>query len=110
VICRYIDADQYYFAVVSSDGYFGINKASTDTTEILGRDYLEYSNLINQGSATNHIRFDCVDQELRLYINGQLIDQQSDGEYKSGNVGLIAGTYNTPGTEVLFDNFGVYAP
>ncbi len=110
LICRYLDTTRYYYAIISSDGYYGISKSTSESTVILGRDSLVYSDVINQGFATNHMRFDCVGTSLTLYINGQVLDQQTDGEYTSGNVGLIAGTYDTPGTDILFDNFGVYAP
>jgi len=110
LICRYLDIDRYYYAIISSDGYYGISKSTSESTTILGGDSLVYSDAINQGFATNHIRFDCVGDSLTLSINGQVLDQQTDGEYTSGNVGLLAGTYDTPGTDILFDNFGVYAP
>lgn len=110
VICRYLDLNRFYYAMISSDGYYGISKASVDSTNLLGRENLDYSDLINQGPATNHIRFDCVGDTLTLYVNGQLLDQQSDGEYLSGNIGLIAGTFGTPGTDILFDNFSIYSP
>lgn len=110
VICRYQGTDQFYYGVISSDGYYGITKVTSATSTLLGRDSLEFSDAINQGIATNHIRFDCSGNLLTLYVNGQQIDQQTDGDYKTGNVGLIAGTYDTPGTDVLFDNFFVYQP
>lgn len=110
LICRYLDTDRYYYAVISSDGYYGISKVTPESTTILGNDNLVYSDVINQGFTTNHIRFDCAGNVLTLYVNGQQLDQQSDGDYTSGNVGLLAGTYDTPGTDILFDNFGVYAP
>ncbi len=110
VICRYKDTDHFYYADISSDGYFGIVRVSGESSVILGRDYLEYSNVINQGAATNHIRFDCVAEQFTLFVNGDKLDQQTDGEYSSGNVGLLAGSYETPGTDILFDNFGVYVP
>jgi hypothetical protein len=110
VLCRYVSSTQYYYGVISSDGYFGIIKSTNDSSNILGRNNLEYSDWINQGSSTNHIRFDCVGDVLSLYVNGQLVDQQTDTDYSSGNVGLIAGTYDTPGTDILFDNFSVYSP
>ena len=110
VICRYQGTDQFYYAVISSDGYYGITKVTSATSTLLGRDSLEFSDAINQGIATNHIRFDCSGNLLTLYVNGQQIDQQTDGDYITGNVGLIAGTYDTPGTDVLFDNFFVYQP
>ena len=110
VICRYQAVDQFYYAVISSDGFYGITKVSTDTTNLLGATELQPSDAINQGTASNHIRFDCQGDVLTLYVNGQQVDQQTDSEYTSGNVGLIAGTYDTPGTDILFDNFSVYQP
>jgi hypothetical protein len=110
VICRYQSTDQFYYAVISSDGYYGITKVTSASSTLIGRDSLEFSDAIHQGSATNHIRFDCLGNVLTLYVNGHQIDQQNDSDYTTGNVGLIAGTYDTPGTDILFDNFFVYQP
>jgi hypothetical protein len=110
VICRYQGADQFYYAVISSDGYYGITKVTSNSSTHLGGGEMQHSNYINQGSATNHIRFDCSGNVLTLYVNGQQLDRQTDAEYTSGNVGLIAGTYGTAGTDILFDNFSVFKP
>jgi hypothetical protein len=110
VICRYENMDQFYYGVISSDGYYGINKVTSKSSSLIGRDSLEFNTAIKQGTATNHIRFDCKGDVLTLYVNGQQVDQQTDSDYANGNVGLIAGTYDTPGTDILFDNFFVYQP
>jgi hypothetical protein len=110
VICRYQGVDQFYYAVISSDGFYGITKVTSDSSTILGSGEMQHSNYINQGAATNHIRFDCNGSALSLYVNGQQLDQQNDSEYSSGNVGLIAGTYDTAGTDIIFDNFNVLQP
>jgi len=110
LICRYQDLDHFYYGIISSDGYYGIIKSTADGSETLGRDSLEYSDLINQAFTTNHIRFDCIGDVLTLYVDGNQLDQQTDSEYISGNVGLTAGTYKTPATDILFDNFKVYQP
>jgi hypothetical protein len=110
VICRYQGVEAFYYAIISSDGYYGITKVTSDNSELLGHDELLPSNAIKQGEALNHIRFDCFADQLSLYANGILLDQQSDGEYSTGNVGLIAGTYDIPGTDILFDNFTVRQP
>jgi len=110
LICRYQDLDHYYYGIITSDGYYGIIKASSDGSNALGRDSLGYSDLIHQGFTNNHIRFDCIGDMLTLYVDGVQLDQQTDSEYTSGNVGLTAGTYNTPATDILFDNFKVYQP
>jgi hypothetical protein len=110
LICRYQDTNHFYYGVISSDGYYGILKVTSESTDILGHDNLVYSDLIKQGSVTNTLRFECVGNELTLFTNEQLLDKQIDSEYSTGNVGLIAGTYNTPGADILFDNFTVYSP
>jgi len=38
LICRYLDTKHFYYAVISSDGYFGIFKVTADSTDILGRE------------------------------------------------------------------------
>jgi hypothetical protein len=110
VICRYKSLDQFYYGVISSDGYYAIIKVTTDGSQTLGRDHLDYSDYINRGFTTNHIRFECNGHVLTLIVNGHQLDQQSDSDYNSGNVGLLAGTYSTPGTDMLFDNFIVVQP
>ena len=110
IICRYKDTTHFYFAAISSDGYYGILKMSDGKYSVIGRENLIPSDLINLGTATNHLRFDCVGSTLTLYINGTQVDQQMDTEYTSGNIGLIAGTYDEAGTDILFDNFYVYQP
>jgi hypothetical protein len=110
IICRYLDVDQFYYGVISSDGYYGIMKMTSDGGMPIGEDTLLESDKIIQGDSTNHIRFDCVGSTLTLFVNGIQIDQQTDAEYTTGNIGLIAGTFKTAGTDILFDNFVVYKP
>jgi hypothetical protein len=110
VICRYKDVENYYFMIISSDGYYGIGKKINGEYEIIGTEFLPPSEEINQGKATNQIRADCVASSLSLYVNGKLIDTQEDSDFSSGDVGLIAGTYETIGTDIHFDNFRVLKP
>ena len=110
IICRYTDSNHFYYAVISSDGYYGIMKMSSSGTQPIGRDSMLESERIIQGAETNHMRFDCVGSSLTLYVNGFQLDRQNDNEYTTGNVGLLAGTFATTGTDILFDNFFVYKP
>jgi len=68
------------------------------------------SDYIKSGETTNHLRVECVGPTLTLYVNGQKLDSQQDSEYTSGDVGLIAGTYENAGTDIWFDNFTVTKP
>jgi hypothetical protein len=110
IICRYNNSNMFYYGIVSSDGYYSIMKMNSDNGVFLGRNSMLESDKINRGTTTNHIRFDCVGSTLTLYVNGFQIDQQTDTDYTTGNVGLIGGTLGIGGTDILFDNFYVYKP
>jgi hypothetical protein len=112
IVCRYTEGDQFnfYYAVISSDGYYSIMKMSNGVGRPLGKDSLLQSEKIKLGTSTNHLRFDCIGTSLTFSVNGNVIDQQTDTEYAAGNVGLIAGTFDTIGADIIFDNFIVYKP
>jgi hypothetical protein len=110
VICRYLDASRFYFAAISSDGYYAIMKMTNSGAVPIGESSMLESDTISHGAVTNHIRFDCVGSTLTLFVNGSQVDQQADSDYITGNIGLLAGTFGTPGTDVIFDNFFVYKP
>lgn len=110
VICRYTDTDNFYYFQVTSDGLAVIGKVTGgDQTKISGDDF-ESSSAVNTGSATNHIRGDCVGSTLTLYVNGTQVTSATDSDHTSGNAGLMAGTFDTIGTDILFDNFVVRQP
>ena len=110
VICRYQDTENFYYLIISSDGFYGIFKVKDGVQEIVQMEFMDYSSVINQGRSTNNIRGDCIGDRLSLFVNGQLLVQSSDPDFTSGDVGLIAGTFGTPGTDILFDNFSVIKP
>jgi len=110
LICRAIEKDQFYTFIISSDGYYGIGKIKGQQYSLIGMESLQPSDAIELGSAINHIRADCIGDTLTLYINGQMVTEVSDLDYPIGDVGLIAGTYNSAGTDIRFDNFIVRVP
>ncbi len=110
VICRYQNTSNFYFGVISSDGFAAIIYMNDGSYDILGADAMERYTAIVQGDAHNHLRFDCVGDTLTLYTNGQLLISVSDTALSSGDVGLIAGTFDQGGVGILFDNFVVYLP
>lgn len=109
LICR-SDGDRFYTFIISSDGFYGIGKTSAMDIILIGMPSMQSSDAIRTGTATNHLRADCTSNTLTLFINDQLVEQVQDGELVSGDVGLIAGTYEIPGTDILFDNFTVRSP
>ena len=110
IICRVVEPNTFYTFIVSSDGYYGIGKIKGQEYKLIGMDALQPSDVILKGSALNHIRADCVGNRLTLHVNGHKLAEVEDNDLTSGDVGLIAGTYDTSGTDVRFDNFVVYQP
>ncbi len=110
VLCRFQDFRNYYFFLISSDGFAGIGLNKDGQRRLLSDDSLLPSEAVLQGEVWNHIRADCDGFTLRLFVNGQLIAETRVAEWSSGDIGLIVGTYEQAGTEVLFDNFSVVRP
>lgn len=108
LICRYMDVDNFYFLVVSSDGYYGIGKARDGQHNLIGRTEMPPSELFD-GAAVNNLRAECTGNRLALYVNGILLDVQEDTDHAQGRAGLIAGSYAEE-VSVYFDNFRVFTP
>ena len=113
VICRYSEDSSgnhsFYYLVIAGDSYAAIIKVINDEqTEISARD-IQFDS-INGGNAANHIHAECIGSSLVLSANGTEIFSETDDSLTSGDVGLIATTYEEPGVDVNFDNFVVKKP
>jgi hypothetical protein len=109
LICRYAGSD-YYFFMVTSDGYYAIGKFTNGQMTQLGQSEMQYNENIHKGIAINHLRGDCVGNTFTLYVNGFQIAQAQDSTLTAGDVGLMAGTFAQPGVDIVFDNFVVLQP
>ena len=110
LICRYQDELNFYFFIASSDGYYAVGKIKDDQLSLIGMNEMLPSSAILAGSGLNHLRADCIDNQLTFFVNGQMVAQVSDSDFATGDVGILAGTFNDPGVDVLFDNFVVVKP
>ena len=109
LLCRFVE-DNYYFFLVSSDGYYTIGKYIGGNAYQLGQSAMQYDESIHTGLAVNHLRADCVGNNLTFYVNGSPVAQAQDADLSEGDVGLLAGTFTQPGVDVIFDNFVVLQP
>lgn len=109
LICRFTGSD-YYFFLISSDGYYGIGIFANQQAVLLGQSEMLFSEHIRTGMAINHLRADCVGERLTFYINGFKTAAAQDAVLASGDIGLLAGTFAQPGVEVIFDNFVALKP
>ena len=111
VVCRFVDNDNFYGFLVTHDGYYGIFKMLDGQMVLSGnRTNLDFSDAIRQGGIVNHITATCNGDILKLSVNDVLLAEIQDASFKSGQIGLIAGAYDTGGVQVLFDNLKVTQP
>jgi hypothetical protein len=110
LVCRYTDPENYYFFLVSTDGFYGLGKMTGGQSTLLGMTEMQRSDVIQPQGVVNHLRADCIGQELTLYDNGRQLATAADPDHPSGDAGFVAGTANEPGLDVAFDNFVVIKP
>jgi hypothetical protein len=109
VFCRYQDNDNYYQFLISSDGFALIGKQFNGTNVGLSSEKMQFTDAIRQGAATNRIHATCMGDTLTLSVNGQEVARATDSSFSSGDVGLFAGTFDTAGVDILFDDFSASA-
>jgi hypothetical protein len=109
VLCRYQDPDNYYFFLISSDGFAGIGARRLGMNVLLTGEAMLPSDAIEIGGA-NHLRAECVGSRLALAVNGVPVAEAEASDWARGDVGLIAGSYAEAGAVIDFDNFTVIVP
>lgn len=105
VICRFIDYDNFYALEVSEDGYYSIWKRVNG--EVFYVVEWAPSSLIPTDGSSFVVNAACDGAQLSVGINGDLLATGTDGEFSSGGVGVIAGTWVNGGLTASFDNFEV---
>lgn len=110
LLCRFTGNDNYYFFLVSSDGFYGIGIFTAGQAVLLGQSEMQASDNIKKGVAVNHLRADCVGNTLTFYVNGFQLVSVQDPRLTSGDIGLLAGTFAQPNVDVIFDNFVALKP
>ena len=108
LLCRY-QSGNYYFFIISNDGYYVIGKFIGGLTLLLGQTEMQASETIQSGTM-NHLRADCIGNTLTFFINFTQVASATDTDLPTGDVGVLAGTFSQPGVDVLFDNFVVMQP
>jgi len=115
LVCRYRDDKNFYFLAISADGYYAIGKVKENNDKkgeisLLSSKVYEHSDKILTGNAVNHLTATCQGQTLTLSANGAQLAQVTDPDFSEGQVGLIAGTFDDPDTDVRFDDLVVTQP
>jgi len=113
VLCRYQDRQNFVYGSVGADGYYAIVEIKNNKETILtGKGKFQLSDAIPRGGETYVIRLACEGDRYTLFVNGEQIDSAttSGSAFSAGDVGLLGGTFDQGGVEILFDDFTVSAP
>ena len=108
LMCRYQNGD-YYFFIISNDGYYGVGKYIGGQILLLGQPSMQPSEFIEK-EAVNHLRADCIGDTLTFYVNFNQVASVKDTDFANGDVGMLAGSFTEPDVDVLFDHFVVLQP
>ena len=108
LMCRYQKGD-YYFFIISNDGFYAIGKFIGGQTLLLGQTEMKSSEFILK-DAVNHLRADCIGDRLTFYINYNEVASVQDADFPNGDVGLLTGAFSEAGVDVLYDHFMVIQP
>lgn len=113
VICRYQNEQNFYVFLVSGDGFYAIAKYQSGSDQVIyltGDGQFTFSEVINQGQATNEIRAACVGEELSLTVNGFPLVTVVDSSFPEGDIGVAASTFQPGTADIAFDDIRVIAP
>jgi hypothetical protein len=110
LVCHFLDDNNFHYFLISSDGYQVIGRYLKGESTFLSSDKMQLSDAVRKGSTTNQIRADCIGETLLLYVNNQMVASTTDTALTGGTVGMIVGTFDEGGVDILFDNFVVYQP
>jgi S1-C subfamily serine protease len=107
LICRQQNDGSYYAFEVSEDGYASIWKNINDQmTPLVDWEFVQGL----KGKSEVKITAACIGDQLGLAVDGELLLSTSDSDLQEGDTGLIAGTWETPGFVVAFDDFTIQSP
>jgi hypothetical protein len=135
VIFRQTDARNYYYFLISSDGYYQLSRVVDDVARKMSN-WIP-SHAIQTGlDATNQVRIVAQGDQFEFYVNdeplamcipdspdaestfdefagecldGQMLTTFTDATLAYGRVGLIATSLDDP-TEITFDHLVIYSP
>lgn len=107
VICRYQDDNNFYMFEITQDAYYGIYKLFRgDWYPLI--EYAYSDMLINLKDA--QFKAACIGNTLSFAVNGKMMGEVSDQSIKTGDFGFFAGTFESGGNIISFDNLVVNQP
>lgn len=110
VICRYVDRQNFVYASLSPDGYYGIAQMRAGDLKMLTGGGRMARAVGLPPTDVMHLRFICRGDRYTLIVNDVVIDAVTLAGFDAGDVGLLAGTFDRPGLVARFDDLVVSEP
>jgi hypothetical protein len=102
-----IEADQGYLFGISCDGKYALRKWDGDKMAVL-KNWTEDASILAGPNQVNRLGVMVTGQEIKMYINGKLVDTITDNSYSQGYFGLYIGPKSTQNLVVNFDEVTFY--
>jgi hypothetical protein len=106
LVFRYQNPENFYFFSLSGDGYYALDVRENGAWRSL-LEWTKWPTITGDGTF-NRVQVEMRGDNIRLYLDGKLLDQASDSTFSSGGLALAVNTYDTGGATVLFDNLRVH--
>jgi hypothetical protein len=103
IIFRMQDGDNFYIFNVSGDGQYNLELYAGDGDPTTLVDW-STSASINGPEEMNLLRVETDGDTIRLYVNGDLLEEVTDGTFIRGDVAIATNTFSEAGAKVKFDN------
>ncbi len=106
-VCGLQDDQNFTALEISEDGYFTIWKqVEDDFVTLIDWTYSEQL----AGSGPYRLAAQCSREKLLLAVDGVLLGEVQDPDFRPGSFGMIAGTFDNGGFKVAFDNLIIMIP
>jgi hypothetical protein len=109
IVCRWQDQFNFYTFEIRNDGTYQVLLVDDGIPTEL-QPWTESFAIRTGEGAENHLQVSCVGDELTFTVNGTYLAGLVDDSIHRGDLGFTAGTFDTPGIRVTFDNLVVRAP
>ena len=106
LICGYVDNNNFYYAGVTADGYYVVNKYQNgDTVGLSSSDgkWAKTNDIVPFQKSYN-VRLVCADGYLSLYVDDKRIEYVADSDLGEGLLGIFVNSFDASGVTVSFDN------
>ena len=110
LICHYQDELNYYLASIGKDGYYFISKTiKGDNFLLIGGEDGSYfrTDKIDPSADVYQIGMNCVEGEISLLLDNEVLGSVQDDTFTSGDVGFFAISFAQTPIQINFDRLTI---